>query len=196
MKELYGSFLQALSLWAPHEIVCIDETAFCNVGNTSYGYFPKGKHPESRTVPRKQRVSLIMAIHPQGVLSFEKQPNPYDKASFLAFLKNRLLPSLPSQVKALLMDNIRFHHSKEILEVLASVGIKPLYIPPYSPRCNPIEEVFSLLKRIFRDLELFQGSFLDHIESAIEELKLFKDMSPYYLHAREHVQTTCQTLGS
>lgn len=112
----------------------------------------------------------------------------------MAFIKESLLPSLPSETKAVLMDNIRFHHSKEVLELLRINGIRPLFIPPYSPRCNPIEEVFSLLKRKFRELEMSQGSFQQHIEAALEELKLFKDLSPYYLHAKKHVQ--CQALGS
>lgn len=195
LKTLYVSFHEQLLSLDSKDIVCIDETAFSNVGNTSYGYFPKGKHPESRSVPKKQRVSLIMAIHPsKGILSYKKQLNPFDKVTFLAFLKESLLPSLPSGTKAVLMDNIRFHHSKEVLELLESAGIRPLFIPPYSPRCNPIEEVFSMLKRKFRELELSKGSFLQHVEEAVEELKLFKDLSPYYQHVKEHVQTQCQAL--
>lgn len=197
MKDLYSAFYKQLVSLDSSEIVCIDETAFSNVGNVSYGYFPKGKHPEGKAVSRKERISLVMAIHSsKGILCYKRQPNTFDKESFLTFLKESLLPSLPSETKALLMDNIRFHHSKEVIQLLESFGITPLFIPPYSPRCNPIEEVFSLLKQIFRRVEMSKGSFLQQVETSLEELKLFKDLLTYYLHARNHVQTTCQALGS
>lgn len=198
MAGLYMSFFNSLKCFDLEGIVCLDETAFSNVGNCTYGYFPKGKHPEIVTVPRRERFSLVMAIHPsKGIVASSKQKQAFNKDTFLAFVKDHLIPSIPHGTKAILMDNIRFHHSKEVIECLEVNGLFPLFIPPYSPRCNPIEELFSLLKHIFRSLDESKGTFLERVDSSIETLNRYKDMTPYYKHALEHVKARChQTLES
>ena len=44
------------------------------------------------------------------------------------------------------MDNVSFHKSKKIKKLVEDSGNHLLFIPPYSPDFNPIEEVFSKLK--------------------------------------------------
>ena len=198
MKEVYSTFRASwMALEGHHNIVCLDETAFANTGNSSYGYFTRGKNPIAHQVPRREKCSVIMAIHPsQGILAVAKQSLAFNKETFIAFLKDSLIPSLPPGTEAILMDNISFHHSKETKELLKQAGVSPLYIPPYSPRCNPIEEVFSQLKRIYRTMDLSQGSFNQKVDASIASLKLFKDMTSYYRHARDHVWETCLTFES
>ena len=48
------------------------------------------------------------------------------------------------------MDNVSFHKSKRIKELVESTSNKLLFIPPYSPDFNPIEEVFSEMKAYIR----------------------------------------------
>ena len=48
------------------------------------------------------------------------------------------------------MDNVSFHKSKRIIELVKSTNNKLLFIPPYSPDFNPIEEVFSEMKAYIR----------------------------------------------
>lgn len=44
------------------------------------------------------------------------------------------------------MDNASFHHTPRIEEMCTTSGVKLLYLPPYSPDFNPIEEFFAELK--------------------------------------------------
>jgi transposase len=37
------------------------------------------------------------------------------------------------------MDNINFHHTKKVKDLIESVGCKILFLPTYSPDLNPIE---------------------------------------------------------
>ena len=53
--------------------------------------------------------------------------------------------------KYFLMDNIKFHHYKPLKEYIESTQNKIIYIPPYSPEFNPIEEVFSSIKNYIRN---------------------------------------------
>ncbi|KMU92717.1 hypothetical protein CIHG_10503 [Coccidioides immitis H538.4] len=45
-----------------------------------------------------------------------------------------------------LMDNASFHHSARIKQMCFDAGVRLLYLPPYSPDLNPIEEFFAELK--------------------------------------------------
>ena len=76
----------------------------------------------------------------------------------------------------LVMDNLRAHHSKEVRDVLNNKWINILFSPPYSPRCNPIEKVFGILKPMYRKQsstwgstrkEAYKECFLDVIEKHI-----------------------------
>ena len=44
------------------------------------------------------------------------------------------------------MDNAKFHHSDIVKSICAERGINILYLPPYSPQLNPIENFFSIVK--------------------------------------------------
>jgi transposase len=48
------------------------------------------------------------------------------------------------------MDNASFHHSDRIEQLCSEAGVKLVYLPPYSPNLNPIEEFFAELKAFIR----------------------------------------------
>ncbi|KEQ92062.1 hypothetical protein AUEXF2481DRAFT_43468 [Aureobasidium subglaciale EXF-2481] len=45
------------------------------------------------------------------------------------------------------MDNCSTHHLKRIIDICSQAGVYLLYLPPYSPHLNPIEQSFHLLKQ-------------------------------------------------
>ena len=47
-----------------------------------------------------------------------------------------------------ILDNASIHHVQGIVEMINEVGALVLFLPPYSPDFNPIEEVFSKLKAL------------------------------------------------
>jgi hypothetical protein len=47
----------------------------------------------------------------------------------------------------IMMDNCRIHHSRFVVEAVEQRGYKPLFMPPYSPFLNPIEECWSKIKK-------------------------------------------------
>ena len=50
----------------------------------------------------------------------------------------------------LILDNCSVHHVRDIKDLLDKAGIVTLYLPPYSPDINPIEELFSFVKCYLR----------------------------------------------
>jgi transposase len=48
------------------------------------------------------------------------------------------------------MDNLSAHKGGRVREIIEGRGCELLYLPPYSPDFNPIEEAFSKLKGVLR----------------------------------------------
>jgi len=48
------------------------------------------------------------------------------------------------------MDNLPCHKVAGVRETIESVGAKLVYLPPYSPDLNPIEQAFAKLKAMLR----------------------------------------------
>lgn len=74
---------------------------------------------------------------------------PMNSAIFKAYLEQCLVPTLrPGDI--VVMDNLSSHKSDEVREIIESAGAMLLYLPPYSPDLNPIEQAFSKLKAHLR----------------------------------------------
>lgn len=187
LSSMYKDFSTIYKSFGINEIVCLDEVSFCNIGNTNYGYFKKGDTPIQHSVKGRERYSFVVAISSQGCVSYQQQRSAFNKPTFLSFITN-LIPKLPLSTKCILMDNVRFHHSTEVISLLKEHDIVPLYIPPYSPRCNPIEEVFSVTKRYFRSKYNENNDFEASLKSTTSFLNLFKDLTPYYNHTKQFLQ--------
>lgn len=95
---------------------------------------------------RRPRTSLI-AARMDGRL---KEPLLFegtcDTVVFNAWLKTRLCPRLTAQ-HLVIMDNAAFHKSPETAELIKATGATLLFLPPYSPDFNPIEQDFAALKK-------------------------------------------------
>jgi transposase len=68
---------------------------------------------------------------------------------FRAWVEQFLAPTLaPGDI--VIMDNLSSHKVAGIREAIELVGANLLYLPPYSPDLNPIEQVFAKLKGLLR----------------------------------------------
>ncbi len=71
------------------------------------------------------------------------------------------------------MDNCSIHHVQEVKEVLQSVGVLVIFLPPYSPDYNPAEELFSYVKYYLKEHdEILQAisSPMDVLRSAFDSV--------------------------
>jgi len=70
-------------------------------------------------------------------------------AVFLAYVEQMLVPTLqPGDI--VVMDNLPAHKAAGIREAIERAGADLLYLPPYSPDFNPIENAFAKLKALLR----------------------------------------------
>jgi len=70
-------------------------------------------------------------------------------AAFLAYLQQYLVPTL-KRGDFVIMDNLPVHKAPGVREMIEAAGATLLYLPPYSPDLNPIEQAFSKLKAHLR----------------------------------------------
>lgn len=74
---------------------------------------------------------------------------PINGESFRLYVEQILVPSLkPGDI--VIMDNLGSHKGEAIRAVIKSAGARLLFLPPYSPDLNPIEQVFAKLKHLLR----------------------------------------------
>jgi hypothetical protein len=141
------AFAERLTHIDPADVMSVDEASFDSNMAPLHGYSLKGQRlfiPMQRRTRR--RVTLTLAVSNTGLQHWTIVPGSSNRESFLTFLRG--LAHCPQRY--VLMDNVAFHHSRAVAELLLSMGKIPLFIPPYSPEFNPIENVFSYLKWMFR----------------------------------------------
>jgi len=68
---------------------------------------------------------------------------------FLAWVVQGLAPTL-QKGDVVIMDNLATHKVQGVREAIEAVGARLLYLPPYSPDYNPIENMWSKIKQILR----------------------------------------------
>jgi transposase len=132
------------------QLVFVDE---CST-NTSlaplYAWSPKGERAHC-SVPRNwgANVTLLASMSVGGMGACLAVEGPTTREVFETYLERVLVPSLkPGQV--VVMDNLSSHKGGRVRELIEGQGCQLLYLPPYSPDLNPIEEAFAKLKGLLR----------------------------------------------
>lgn len=127
-------------------IVSLDETSFGRNGCASFGYSLKGqKLFIDKKIPRMTTTSVLSVVSSKGIIANTKLEGSFNTENFKRFLEFLQLP----EKTVILLDNVKFHHSKVCKDVAYSKGFELLFVPPYSPWFNPIEGIFSIVKREF-----------------------------------------------
>ena len=75
---------------------------------------------------------------------------PVNAKAFQTYVEHFLVPTLaPGDV--VVMDNLASHKNATVRKAIRNAGAHLLFLPPYSPDLNPIEQVFAKLKHLLRD---------------------------------------------
>lgn len=110
-----------------------------------------------------ERLTVIGALGPEGVIASMSIAAATSGAVFLAFIEQALIPALRGRPDAIVvMDNLGAHKAERVRNALAAAKIAYRYLPSYSPDLNPIEPCWSKLKgglraRAARTLEALQA---------------------------------------
>jgi transposase len=131
-------------------LVFVDEMG----ANTSlvplYAWARRGKRARTN-VPRNRgpNTTLLASMTHEGMGPCLAVVGSTTGEVFEAYIEQVLLPALkPGQV--VVMDNLSAHKGSKIRELIEARGCELLFLPPYSPDLNPIEEAFAKVKALVR----------------------------------------------
>lgn len=131
-------------------LVFVDEMG----SNTSlaplHAWAPRGERARC-SVPRNrgENTTLLASMTSEGMGPCVAVVGSTTAVVFEAYVERALAPALrPGQV--VVLDNLGAHKGERVRELIEGRGCELLYLPPYSPDLNPIEEAFSKLKSLLR----------------------------------------------
>ncbi len=74
---------------------------------------------------------------------------PINGEAFKTYVRNELLKTLkPGDI--VVLDNLGSHKGKAVRNMIRNAGAHLMFLPPYSPNLNPIEQVFAKIKHLMR----------------------------------------------
>jgi transposase len=107
-------------------------------------------------------VTAVAAIRLSGLNAAATMACPMDGEMFNAYVGQVLAPTL-QEGDVVVMDNLSAHKGPQIRRLIEAAGASVLYLPPYSPDFNPIEMIWSKIKRLLRS---FTARTIDALHDA------------------------------
>jgi transposase len=98
---------------------------------------------------RGKNTTLLASMSSEGMGPTLAVQGGTTKAVFEAYIERVLAPTLRAG-QVVVMDNLQAHKGEEVRQLIDERGCEVLFLPPYSPDLNPIEEAFSKIKRLLR----------------------------------------------
>jgi transposase len=135
------------------------------------------------SVPRNwgKNVTLLASMSLEGMGPSLAVEGSTTTAVFEAYLERVLVPSLrPGQV--VVMDNLTAHKGSRVRKLIESRGCQLIYLPPYSPDFNPIEEAFAKLKALLRKAEARSREVLIEAMGRALEMLRASDARNFFEH--------------
>jgi transposase len=115
-----------------------------------YAYSPRGERAYCSVARnRGKNTTLLSSMSLSGMGPSMVVEGGANGAVFEGYLRQMLVPAL-GEDDVVVMDNLRVHKSERVREMIEGAGAEILYLPPYSPDFNPIEEAFSKIKNLLR----------------------------------------------
>jgi transposase len=133
--------------------VFVDECSTNTSLSPIYGWSRRGQRV-CFEAPRNwgANVTLLSSMSFEGMGPSLAMEGSTTREVFETYVDRVLAPSLSSG-QIVVMDNLSSHRGSRIKELIEARGCELIYLPPYSPDFNPIEEAFSKVKGLLRRAE-------------------------------------------
>jgi transposase len=130
----------------PERLVFLDETWAKTNMIRSHGRCPRGERlAGSAPFGHWGTSTFVAGLRHDGIIAPLVMNCPMNGLIFQMYIRDCLAPELrPGDT--VIMDNLGSHKSRAVRDAIAERGAHLLFLPPYSPDLNPIENFFSKLK--------------------------------------------------
>jgi transposase len=130
--------------------VFLDETGATTAMTRLYGWGPRGERlVDAAPSGHWKTTTFVAGLRSAGVIAPCVLDGPMTGEVFRAYVEQMLAPSL-RRGDVVVMDNLPAHKVAGVREAIKAAGASLLYLPPYSPDLNPIEQLFAKLKALLR----------------------------------------------
>ena len=134
----------------PAAFVFLDETGASTNMIRRHGWSLRGERLVDAAPHGHWRTTTFVAgLRATGIIAPLVLDGPMTGETFRAYAKQFLAPAL-SRGDVVVMDNLAAHKVAGVREAIGAAGASILYLPPYSPDLNPIEQMFAKLKHLLR----------------------------------------------
>ena len=146
MKAAREAWFEGQPELDPGRLIFIDESGLSTKMARLRGWAPRGERCRA-SVPHGhwQTTTFVGALTLTGLCAPMLLDGPMDGEAFLAWCEQMLAPILRLG-DIVIMDNLPAHKVAGIRHAIEAAGATLLYLPPYSPDFNPIENAFAKLK--------------------------------------------------
>jgi transposase len=134
-------------------LVFVDEMGTNISLSPLYAWAPKGERAYC-SVPRNRgkNTTLLSSMSMEGMGPSLAVEGATNREVFETYVEQILAPTLRRD-QVVVMDNLTAHKGERVKELIEGRGCELLYLPPYSPDFNPIEEAFAKIKSLMRKAE-------------------------------------------
>jgi transposase len=131
--------------------VFLDETGTTTALTRLYGWGPRGERlVDAAPAGHWKTTTFVAGLRSTGLVAPCVLDGPMTGESFRAYVEQMLAPALaPGDV--VVLDNLPAHKVSGVAAAIGQAGASLLYLPPYSPDLNPIEQLFAKLKALLRE---------------------------------------------
>ncbi len=115
-----------------------------------YGRAPRGQRLRAGVPHGHWKVTTFIAgLRREGMVAPFVIDGPINREAFEAYVAKVLVSELrPGDI--VILDNLSSHKGPRVRALIEAAGASLLYLPPYSPDFNPIENAFAKLKALLR----------------------------------------------
>lgn len=134
----------------PDQLVFIDETGTSTNMARRRGRAPRGERLVGK-IPHGhwKTTTFVAGLRSTALTAPCVIDGPMNGNAFLAYIEQVLAPTLkPGDI--VVLDNLSAHKVPGVRQAIEAAGAMLLYLPPYSPDFNPIEQLFAKLKALLR----------------------------------------------
>lgn len=116
----------------------------------AYGRAPRGQRLRMGAPHGHWKTTTFVgALSLRGMIAPFVISGPINRAAFEAYVEAVLVPELrPGDI--VVIDNLSSHKGTQTRALIEAAGVELMFLPPYSPDFNPIENAFAKMKALLR----------------------------------------------
>ncbi|BAY87869.1 hypothetical protein NIES267_73930 (plasmid) [Calothrix parasitica NIES-267] len=118
---------------------------------------------------RVTRTTLIAGLN-LGKLIAPLRFVGYTTTSVVIKWIRRVLAPVAKIGMVVILDNAAFHNNQTVIKAFTDIGLKVLFLPPYSPDLNPIENYWAILKKKLQSLNTLPKNFNKNLDYVIRSM--------------------------